>query len=316
MATVKKAAGKPRKAAVKPIKVAIVGLDTSHSVAMPRLMQDPKSEFRVEGMKATRCLRFETPFQGKKGLDERQAILEGIGVKVTEDFDEAVGDCDAIMIEINDPARHLEYFEKCAELGKPIFLDKPYADTLENARKIADIAEAKGVRFFTSSSLRFDVDLQATLAQVKKDKMPIETACAWGPVGHAPAGSSLVWYGVHACEILQQIMGCGAISVSASEDRKGYVCHVAYADGRRGIVELTYGSYRYGCLLRDDKKNEVMCQVTGRVPFYKMLLDKIVPFFRGGEQPVPAADCFESMALLAAAEKSVATGRPQPVYTR
>ena len=192
MAT-KKAAVKPQKAAVKPIKVAIVGLDTSHSVAMPSLMQDPKSKFRVEGMKATRCLRFETPFQGKKGLDDRQKILEGIGVKVTEDFDKAVGDCDAIMIEINDPARHLEYFEKCAELGKPIFLDKPYADTLDNARKIADIAAAKGVRYFTSSSLRFDVDFQAMLAQVKKEKMAVETACVWGPVGHAPAGSSIVW---------------------------------------------------------------------------------------------------------------------------
>lgn len=313
---VKKAAVKPKKSAVKPIKVAIVGLDTSHSVAMPQLMQDPKSEFKVEGMKATRCLRFETPFQGKAGLDQRQKTLEEIGVKVTEDFDEAVGDCDAIMIEINDPSRHLEYFEKCAELGKPIFLDKPYADTLDSARKIADIAEAKGIRYFTASSLRYDIDFQETLAAVKKDGMKIESATTWGPVGHAAAGSSIIWYGVHAFEMLQQIMGCGAVSVSASEDRKGYVCHVAYGDGRRGIVELTYGSYLYGAQLRDDKKQVRLCQVSWRIPFYKMLLDKIVPFFQGGAAPVPLADCFESMALLAAAEKSISTGRPQPVYTR
>ena len=97
------------------------------------------------------------------------------------------------MLEINDPAFHLPYFEKCAELGKPIFLDKPYADTLDNARKIADIAQAKGIRFFTASSLRFDIDLQETLAQARKDKMQVATACAWGPVGRAPAGSSVVW---------------------------------------------------------------------------------------------------------------------------
>ena len=117
------------------IKVAIIGLDTSHAVEFPKLMQDPAvpEQNQVHDLVATRCLRFETPFQNKEGLDKRQAYLESIGVMVTEDFDTAVADCDAIMIEINDPAKHLEYFEKCAGLGKPIFLDKPFADTLDNA---------------------------------------------------------------------------------------------------------------------------------------------------------------------------------------
>ena len=312
----KKVASATRKASAKPIRVAIIGLDTSHSVAMPQLMQDPASKFHVEGLRATSCLRFETPFQRAEGLDARQAILEGIGVKVTEDFEQAVADCDAIMIEINDPSLHLQYFEKCAELGKPIFLDKPYADTLANARRIADIAEAKGIHYFTSSSLRFDVDLQETLARAKRNKMRIESVCTWGEVGHAPAGSSIVWYGVHAFEILQQIMGRGAVSVSASEDRKGYVCHVAYADGRRGVVELTYGSSRYGFVLRDDRGQEALCQVSGRIPYYKMLLDQVTSFFQGAPAPVSPGDCFESMALLAAAERSIQTGRPHPVYTR
>ena len=48
------------------MKVAIIGLDTSHSVAMPKLMNDPACEpdMKVPGMKAVTCLRFETPFQG------------------------------------------------------------------------------------------------------------------------------------------------------------------------------------------------------------------------------------------------------------
>ena len=124
------------------MKVALIGLDTSHAVEFPRWMQDPAvpAALRVRDLCATRCLRFETPFQNRKGLDERQAYLERIGVMVTEEFDAAVADCDALMIEINDPARHLEYFEKCAGLGLPIFLDKPFADTPENARRIMRIA--------------------------------------------------------------------------------------------------------------------------------------------------------------------------------
>ena len=149
------------------MKVALIGLDTSHAVEFPRWMQDPAvpAALRVRDLCATRCLRFETPFQNRKGLDERQAYLERIGVMVTEEFDAAVADCDALMIEINDPARHLEYFEKCAGLGLPIFLDKPFADTPENARRIMRIAEKNNVRFFTSSALRFDADLEEAVSQ-------------------------------------------------------------------------------------------------------------------------------------------------------
>ena len=147
----------------KTSKVAIIGLDTSHAVEFPKLMQDPAvpAENRVPELKATRCLRFETPFQNREGLDKRTQYLESIGVQVTEDFDTAVADCDAILIEINDPSLHLKYFEQCAALGKPVFLDKPFADTFGNAMKIMEIAEKHGTRFFTSSALRFDFDFAA-----------------------------------------------------------------------------------------------------------------------------------------------------------
>ena len=296
------------------IKVAIVGLDTSHAVEFPKLMQDPSvpEKNQIHDLVATRCLRFETPFQNKAGLDKRQAYLESIGVMVTEDFDTAVADCDAVMIEINDPAKHLEYFAKCAKLGKPVFLDKPFADTLDNTAEILRIAAENNVRFFTASSLRFDVDFTEAAAQ---DIKP-ESAVIWGPVGRAPAGSSIVWYGVHTFEMLQRVMGRGAVSVCVSSDRKGYVCHVVYNDGRRGVVELTYGSYRYGGVIRDDRGKEVMFQVSCRIPFYQMLILEIVKFFKGESQIVPLEDSFEVMAMLAAADRSAATGRPEPVYVK
>ena len=38
---------------------------------------------------------------------------------------------------------------------KPLFIDKPLAATLEDAREIARLAKAAGVPWFSSSSLRF-----------------------------------------------------------------------------------------------------------------------------------------------------------------
>ena len=105
----------------EPFKLAIIGLDTSHAVEFPKLMQDPTipEERKIPELKVTKALRFPSAFQPEAGQDTRQEYLESIGITVTRDFDEAVSDCDGILIEINDPSLHLEYFEKCATLGTP-----------------------------------------------------------------------------------------------------------------------------------------------------------------------------------------------------
>ena len=295
----------------KAIKCAIVGLDTSHATEFPKFIQDPamEKEFRVTSMKVTRNLRFETPFQKKEGLDKRQAYLESIGIKVTENFEKAVADCDAIFIEINDPTLHLEYFRKCAPLGKPIFLDKPFADTLENAAEILKIAKENKVRFFTASSLRYD----ANIVKAHEEMPEIEQGITWGPLGMAPAGSSIVWYGVHTFEMLEKIMGTGAIEVTSVPDRQGVVCTVTYGDGRRGTVQLTSGNYSYGGVLRKGGENRLFTYVGGK-HLYHNLVEDIGNFFRGKSEGVPVNESFEIMAMLEAAELSLKYGRPMPVY--
>lgn len=292
------------------IKVAIIGLDTSHSTAFPKFMQDPAipAENRISGLQAISCLRFETAFQRKEGLDKRQKYLESIGIKVTENFDEAVSGCDAIMLEINDPALHLEFFEKCAPLSKRIFIDKPFADTTGNMLKIIEAAKKYDVEFFTSSSLRYDVDLTAGIAQCPSPRR----ATVWGPVGKAASGSGIIWYGCHAFEMLETVMGRGAVSVSGIQDAAGYIFEISYADGRRGTVELTPGS-PFGAILRDAEFNCTAVNVSGKIPFYQMLLQEILRFFREGKA-LALEDSIEVMAILAAADRAVHSGKTETVY--
>ena len=292
------------------IKIAIVGLDTSHATAFPKLMQDPTTpaEQKISGLRVINCLRFETAFQNKEGLDKRQAYLESIGVNVTENFDEAVAGCDAIMIEINDPSLHLEYFEKCAPLGKPIFLDKPFADTVDSMCKIIELAKKYNVRFFTSSSLRFDIDFVEGLEK----GLPVEKGMTWGPAGIPPKGPAVIWYGCHTFEMIQRIMGRGAESVRGVKEGESYLFRIKYADGRTGIVELG-SEFSYGALIRTKETEMQTIKVTGRVPFYYMLMKQFVKFLQG-EQPVELEDSVEVMALQEAALKSIESGKAEPVF--
>lgn len=287
------------------IRVAIIGLDTSHSVEFPRRMQAPDcpEKNRVEGLRAVTCLRFETPFTNKQVLDERQQQLEAWGVKVTEDFDEAVSDCDAIMIEINDPAYHLEYFKKCMKLNKPIFLDKPLADSYENGKAIYDLAKENNVKVISSSSLRYSQNLVEACNKVEK---ATHMYC-YGPLGIPPVGSGIIWYGVHCFEMLERGMGLGAISVEVKKDDAGAVAIVEYPDKRRGIVELTVGSYVYGGTLRGENANA--SYVVDGSMIYTEQLREIAKFFKTGEASISIDDALEVINMLDAADKSYETGK-------
>ena len=291
------------------IRVALIGLDTSHTIEFTRRMQAPDvaPEQKVEGIKALTCLRFSTPFQSEEGLDQRQAQLEAWGVKVTMDFDEAVAGCDALMLEINDGAYHPEYFKKSMDLGKPIFLDKPLADNIENGKIIYDLAKKKKVRVFVASSLRFVPQLIEACDAIPEPAF----ATMYGPLGKAPAGSSIVWYGVHAFEMLERAIGRGAVSVSVMRDKAGVVADVEYKDSRRGLVELSEGSWLYGGNLRTKDKSAPFVVNMGRA--YSDLLTEIVKFFRGGKPPVSMDDTLEIMGMLDAAERSYQSGKPEKI---
>jgi len=285
---------------MQEIKVAIIGLDTSHSVEFTRRMQAPDchEEAKVFGLRAVTCMKFRTPFTNDDVLTQRQQQLELWGVQVTDDFEEAISNCDAIMLEINDPNYHLEYVKKCVGLNKPIFLDKPMADTYENAKIMYDLIKNNSLKIMSSSSLRFSSALVEACEDVGN---PIQMYC-YGPLGIPPVGSGIVWYGVHCFEMLQRAMGQGALKVDTRRDPVGTVVIVEYPENRRGIVELTTGAYVYGGTIRTTNKNR--SYIVDGSSIYSEQLRQIKKFFDSGETPVKVEDTLEVMNLLDCAARS------------
>jgi predicted dehydrogenase len=192
---------------------------------------------------------------------------------------------------------------KCANLGKPVFLDKPLADNLKNGQIICKTAKDNNLRMFSASSLRFATELEDAC-----EKMPdAKYVSIYGPLGDAPAGSSIIWYGVHAFEMLQRVMGKGAVGVFARRDKAGVVAIVEYPDDRRGVVELTNEAYFYGGCLRDVEKGVQFSVDSGAI--YSKELRSIRDFFMGGKTPVELEDTLEVMAMLDAADRSVGSGK-------
>tara|TARA_B100000809_G_scaffold39771_1_gene34757 strand:- start:1864 stop:2763 length:900 start_codon:yes stop_codon:yes gene_type:complete len=292
----------------KLIKVGIVGLDTSHSIEFTRIMQAPDCprEDKVRGMRVVACTRFETPFQDAAGLDQRQEQMEEWGVRVTESVKETVEGVDAIMIEINDPAPHLKYFKQVAALGKPVFIDKPLAGTVRDGRAILRLAKEHKTRVMSGSSLRFCRELLDGLKQVGDP----DWVNVHGMLGTAPTGDSLVWYGVHAFEMLERAMGPGARRVTAHETGSGVVSVVEYDGGRQGVVETQRRNYAYGGRLQVGGTAVPFLNTRGPYPPQVAAMRR---FFAGGEPEGTLENAFEVLAMMVAARKSIETGRPAPV---
>ena len=295
---------------MKRLRIAVIGLDTSHAVEFPKRMQAPDCppELRVGGMQVVTCYPFLTPFTNDEVLAQRKDQLEEWGVTITDSFEEAVADCDAIMIEINDPSFHLEYFKKCLSLHKPVFLDKPLADNYQNGKEIYDLAKEHGVPLLSASALRYAEALVGASNIVPQPNQ----AYIYGALGKAPAGSSIIWYGVHCFEMLERVMGHGAVSVDVRKDEAGAVAVVSYPGKRRGIVNLTEGDWSYGGTLRG--RDQTASFVVDSASYYTELLKDVLAFFQTGVPSTKSEDTLEIMDLLDCAAKAFETGQPVELY--
>ena len=129
-----------------------------------------------------------------------------------------------------------------------------------------------------------------------------------GPLGKAPAGSSVVWYGVHVVEMLERLIGIGAKKVFAYKDPLGIVGIIEYSDGKRGVVHLNEGIPHYAVF---SQGKEIKFLNIDTSSLYRDLLKEIKGFLEGKEPPVPLEETLEIQAILNAIEKSADSGKEQ-----
>ena len=77
-------------------------------------------------------------------------------------------------------------------------------------------------------------------------------------------------------------------------------------------MELATGT-NYGVVIREKEGKGTYVEITCEIPFYYMLMQEFVKFLNG-EQPVELEDSVEVIAMQCAAEQSLISGKPEPVF--
>lgn len=282
------------------IKIGIIGLDTSHSIAFAESLNakvpDPAlANCRVVAAYPHGSADIKSSVERIPGYTEK---IKTLGVEIVDSIDELLKRCDAVLLETNDGRPHLQQLIPCLKAGKRTFVDKPVAASLSDAKKMFELSKETNVPFFTSSALRFSKTNQAARAG---EFGKIQSAWTTSPASVEATHPLLYWYGIHGVESLFTVMGPGCEKVTCQKVDGKIIARGVWSDGRIG--EFREGSGYVGKVTTDKGEFDV-----GSFDGYKPLVVEIVRFFRTGEVPVSADESLEIYAFMSAAEESLNNG--------
>ncbi|HOC17536.1 MAG TPA: Gfo/Idh/MocA family oxidoreductase [Vicinamibacterales bacterium] len=294
-------------ASAAELRIGIIGLDTSHVIAFTRSLNDASSPGHVPGAKVVAAFKGGSPDVPASAtrVDKFTADLQSTyGVRIVGTIAELCDLVDAVLLESVDGRVHLEQAREVLRRRKPLFIDKPMAASLADAKEIARLAQESGTPWFSSSSLRFASAYQEFLADPARGQvLGVE---AHGPASLEPTNPGLFWYGIHAVETLYTLMGPGCTSVTMTSNADYDLAVGVWKDGRIGTVKgLRTGKQDYGALVYGDK---AVTYLPVKDVSYVPLVRQIVAFFQTGKPPVPPEETLEIMAFMDAAERSRVKG--------
>jgi hypothetical protein len=287
------------------IRLGIIGTDTSHVIAFTKILNDQTSPDYVPGARVVAAYKGGSPDveSSYKRVDKfAEELRTKWKIEFVSDIPALCRKVDGILLESVDGRVHLEQVRPVIAAGKPVFIDKPLAATLEDAREIARLAKAAGVPWFSASDLRF-TEIAASL------KFPdITGAIAWGPGPMEPHHHlDLSWYGIHAVELLYTLMGPGCEEVSRTYTPEADAIVGKWKDGRLGTVRALrpYGKFGAVVFRPGEKVNQSNPNASDS---YRPLLVEIVKFFETRQPPFPNDETLEMFAFMDAAQRSREAG--------
>ncbi|MEZ6136071.1 MAG: Gfo/Idh/MocA family oxidoreductase [Pirellulaceae bacterium] len=288
----------------EPLRIGMVGLDTSHAPAFTKLLN------ATDAKGALARMRVVAAFPG--GSDDIESShtrvagftqdLRELGVEMFDSVEAMLPNVDAVLLESVDGRKHLEQVLPVLKARKRVFIDKPLAGNLSDAIAIDLLSKKYDSPWFSSSSLRFS----PSIAQYRESgASKVLGASAWSPCSLEPSHTDLFWYGIHGVETLYTAMGTGCQQVTRIHTEGTDLTVGVWDNGRVGVHRgIREGKSGYGLVVFGDKAIDV----GGKYEGYAPLVDRIADFFLGGEAPVSTDETLELLTFMQAADDSKAAG--------
>lgn len=161
---------------------------------------------------------------------------------VVDHYTDMIGRVDGVLLARDDAETHYEFAAPFLEAGIPIYVDKPLALTVVEARRLLDCQQYPG-QLFSCSALRYAKEFQLSDSE-------------WSQIGrlrhiHATVPKDWDKYAVHVIEPLLLLAGeCGAVErIQAWREGDATTVVAAYSSGFQALIS-TLGSSQAPLALR------------------------------------------------------------------
>ncbi len=293
-------AGHEKPKAAGPVRVGMIGLDTSHCGAFAKVLNDPHAAPDVAGYRVVAAYpRGSADIKSStERIPQYTKDFQKMGIEIVGSIADLLKKVDVVLLETNDGRPHFEQALEVMKAGKPLFIDKPIAGSLTDAIAIFDAAQKYHVPVFCSSSLRFGKATQAARNGKIGKILRCETT---SPCTLEKTHPDLYWYGIHGVESLFTVMGTGCKSVRRTVSTPTEDVVVGTWDGgRTGTFRGTRHKGGYGGKAEGTAGTLVVGQYEG----YRPLVVEIVKFFKTKVPPVSPEETIEVYAFMSAADES------------
>lgn len=211
--------------AVEP-RVGVLGIENSHAEELIQYLNVERPDDRP---------RVTALVGGDPERTEKLARLGGIDT-IVETAAELHGHVDVLFLATRDGASHRREAVPFLESGTPVWIDKPFATTVEDVEAMIDAAKRGGTALTSSSGLRWISDADEVVHEMRTIGT-VDTLTVTGPVDEADPHGGIFFYGIHLSDLAQRFVPGVARDIEV--DRRSDVIVVRYrVDGVRVELEL------------------------------------------------------------------------------
>ncbi|HXG69552.1 MAG TPA: Gfo/Idh/MocA family oxidoreductase [Gemmatimonadaceae bacterium] len=289
--------------AVKQLRAGIIGTDTSHVPALTKIFQS-RPEWKINVVAAFKGGSPDLPQSASRLEGFARTIRDDYGVELVDSIDALLSKVDVVLLESVDGRTHLAQVAPVLKAGKRVFIDKPLAASLDDARRIVQLSRDMRTPFFSTSSTRFHPDIPRLRDSAGVGKITrVQASYVLNPLAFHP---DLFFYGIHGVEALYTVMGTGCTSVTRTTDGDADISTCTWKDGRVGVYRGTpRADPAHPLLTVTGETGEAAISGTAG---YDALALAIAEFFHTGQSPVDVAQTLEVFEFMTAAQLSKERG--------
>lgn len=288
--------------ATTELRAGIIGTDTSHVPQFVKIFHS-HPEWKIRVVAAFKGGSPDLPLSANR-LEGFATTIQADGVQIVDSIEALLSKVDVVLLTSVDGRPHLAQVTPVFKAGKRVFIDKPLAASLADARAIAALSRETGTPFFSASAVRFHKDIPAMRENARPGTVQkVEATYLLQPLEFHP---DLFYYGIHGVEALYAVMGTGCVNLSRRIAGDLDITTCTWKDGRVGAFRgLPKADATQPLIRMIGSKGSA--DTTGAAD-NEGIVRAIAEFFHTGRSPVEVGQTIEVFEFMTAAQLSKERG--------